>query len=484
MSEQKIRAPELPGTLEWFNTDRPIQLAEQRGKVVLLHFWTSCSINCMHVLLDLAWLERKYGDNLMVVGIHTPKFPNERVGENVQKAINRYYIRHPVISDPGFTMWQQYKIKAWPSIIYIDPEGHIRGILRGEGRRKQLDELIGKSLEAAQAKGIYSAMPFRTASKNEIASELKFPGKILATKERLFISDSGHNRVLEVMHNGRILHNYGGGSSGLVDGHTIDASFNNPQGLAYVEGSVLVADANNHAIRKISLSTRDVETVAGTGKQGGVLVQQSSDPAGTLLNSPWGLAYKDGTLFIAMAGSHQIWNMSLSGGYINVYSGSGREDIVDGAPETACFAQPMALALGEDIEPVLLVVDAETSAIRVIRLRDSFTRTLIGTGLFDFGDEDGKGAAVKLQHPMGACYDAQRKGLWIADSFNHKIKFLNLTQQSVTTLKLDHPLSEPGGLSINGNTLWIANTNAHEVLSVDLSTREVTPLEVFAVETN
>lgn len=485
MSANKIKAPELPAELAWFNTDRPIHLAEQRGKVVLLNFWTSCSINCMHVLQDLAWLERKYENDLMVIGVHTPKFPNERNRETVQKAINRNYIRHPVASDPGFKMWQQYSIKAWPSIIYIDPEGYIRGVLRGEGRRKQLDEMIGKSLEQAQAKGIYSAMPYRPSVKAERPSELKFPGKILATKERLYISDSGNNRILEAMHNGRIMHTYGGGTAGLVDGNTYEASFNNPQGVALMDGgNLLVADTGNHAIRKINLSTRDVETVAGNGQQGKILGQRSENPLGISLNSPWDILYKEGKAYIAMAGSHQIWVMSLNSGYIDVLSGSGREDILDGPPEVACYAQPTGLSIGEDIEPVLFITDSETSAIRALRFRDASTRTIIGKGLFEFGDQDGKGIEVRLQHPMDVDYDPQRKGLWICDSFNHKIKFLNLTQQSVTTLELERKLAEPGGATILGNTLWVANTNAHEILSIDLATREVTPLEVYSVETD
>lgn len=483
MSGQKIRAPELPADLEWFNTDRPIQLAEQRGKVVLLHFWTSCSINCMHVLQELAWLERTHADNLMVVGIHTPKFPNERLTETVQKAINRYYIRHPVVSDPGFKMWQQYNIKAWPSLIYIDPEGYIRGVLRGEGRRKQLDEMITKSLEQAQAKGVYSAMPYRASPKPEKASELKFPGNVLASNERLFISDSGNNRILEAMPNGRIMHIYGGGTAGLVDGNTSEACFNNPQGMTLMEGGILlVADTGNHAIRKINLSTRDVETVAGNGRLSKTLAERSEDLLGTSLNSPWDIIYKDGMAYIAMAGSHQIWVMSLNSGYIDIFSGNGREDLRDGPPEVACYAQPSALSIGEDVEPVIFVADAESSSIRVVRFRDSSTRTIVGKGLFEFGDADGKGVEAKLQHPLGIEYDPQRKGVWIADSFNHKIKFLNLTQQAVTSLKLDRTLSEPGGISIMGNTLWVANTNAHEILSIDLGTREVTELEVFAVE--
>jgi len=148
----------------------------------------------MHILPDLAWLERRYPDTLTVIGIHTPKFPNERIGDNVQKAVNRHYIRHPVAHDASFSVWQQYGIKAWPTLIYIDPEGYIVGALRGEGRRKQLDQMIEQSIKDAEAKGTLVRSRTEVKLWPEPDLELKFPGKVLATHERLFISDSAHNR--------------------------------------------------------------------------------------------------------------------------------------------------------------------------------------------------------------------------------------------------------------------------------------------------
>lgn len=482
MSTPRIRAPELPDNLEWFNTDAPLRLAEQRGKVVLLDFWTYCCVNCMHVLPDLAWLERKYGDRLMVIGIHSPKFPNERVAENVQKAINRHYIRHPVVNDPGLTLWKKYAIKAWPSIIFIDAEGYIVGVLRGEGRRKQLDQMIETALQQADDKGLVPGSGFRPAVIPEPAAELKFPGKIHARKDHLWIADTGHNRVLDCLPNGRILRAYGTNSPGLVDGSPIDASFTSPQGMCIVEGHLYVADTGNHAIRKIDLTTYEVETVAGTGKRAKAAPKGPSNPLETDLNSPWDIAYHNRILYIAMAGSHQLWQLSLSNEMISVCAGTGREDITDGSPDYACFAQPSGLSVGEDIEPVLFVADAETSAIRATRFRDNHTRTLIGKGLFDFGDHDGNGREALLQHPMCVSYDPQRKGLWIADTFNNKIKFMNLTQQQVTTLKIDRPLNEPSGVSVQGNSLYVANTNAHQVLQIDLASRQVNEIEIFSVE--
>lgn len=484
MNAPRVRAPELPDTLQWYNTDgKPVKLADLRGKVVLLDFWTYCCINCMHILPDLAWLERRYPDTLTVIGIHTPKFPNERIGENVQKAVNRHYIRHPVAHDESFSVWQQYAIKAWPTIIYIDPEGYIVGSLRGEGRRKQLDQMIEQSIKEAEAKGTLVRSRTEVKLWPEPNLELKFPGKVLVTRERLFISDSAHNRVLECMPNGRILRVYGSGAPGQLDGMTTDAAFDNPQGLACVENHLYVADTGNHLIRKIDLVTHEVATVAGLGKIGRVKTfELFEDALKVPLNSPWDLAYHSGTLYIAMAGSHQIWAFNLSKNTLRVYAGTGVESIENGNVETATFAQPSALTIGEDLETMLYIADAESSAIRSIRLRDKYVNTLVGKGLFDFGEKDGNGTEALMQHPMGLVFDAKRKALWVADSFNQRIRHIKVSNNTVSSLRLSQPLAEPGGLSIHEDMLWVANTNAHNIVKINIKTGEMEQVEIFSIE--
>ena len=486
MTTPKVRAPELPDTLQWYNTDgKPIKLADLRGKVVLLDFWTYCCVNCQHILPDLAWLEKRYPDTLTVIGLHTPKFPNERIGQNVQKAVNRHYIRHPVAHDESFSVWQQYGVKAWPTIIYIDPEGYIVGALRGEGRRRQLDQMIEKSIAEAKEKGtlVRSKTDVRLWPEPEL--ELKFPGKVLATSDRLFISDSAHNRVLECMPNGRILRVYGSGAAGQLDGIGNEAAFDNPQGLECIANHLYVADSGNHLIRKIDLVTHEVSTAAGLGKIGRVKSFQTfENPLEVPLNSPWDLSYHNGSLYIAMAGSHQIWILDLSKNTLQVYAGTGSESIENGNVETSTFAQPSALSIGEDLETMLFIADAETSAIRSIRLRDNYVNTMVGKGLFDFGEKDGKGAEAKMQHPMGVVFDPKRKALWVADTFNQRIRYIKISNNTVSTMKLPHPLAEPGGLSIQGDDLWIANTNAHNIVKINIKSGEMEQVEIYSIETD
>ena len=471
----RVRAPALPEDLEWLNTDAPLRLEDQLGKVVLLDFWTYCCINCMHVLPDLRYLEKKYPQSLTVIGLHSPKFPNERVLGHVQKAINRYHIRHPVANDPGFTVWRLYGIRAWPSIAFIDPEGYVVGILSGEGRRRQLDELIQKQLGEAERKGIRrdSALPVR--QQPEPAGTLLFPGKVLATRRRLYISNSGRNTVLEANHDGVVLRRFGSGTPGLLDGAGEEAGFNNPQGLALVGEYLFVADTDNHAVRRIHLLHGDVTTAAGIGQQGRITDRQYTDPSHAALNSPWDLAFHDGLLYIAMAGQHQIWTMHLGVHTIGPYAGSGREDLVDGGAERAAFAQPSGLAIGGD---TLYVADSEASAIRAIRLPHQAVTTLVGMGLFEFGDADGVGRGARLQHPLGVAYDAARGALWVADTYNSKIRKIDLSSKAVSTMTPDCGLDEPGGLSLLGDRLWIADTNAHRVVVVNLADGSCQALEI------
>ncbi len=466
MSEPRIHAPELPSDLEWFNTEHPIRLAEQRGKVVLLDFWTYCCVNCMHVLPDLRYLEDKYPDELVVVGVHSPKFPNERVGEQVQKAINRHHIRHPVLNDPKLTLWRQYGIRAWPSIIFIDPEGYVLGVLRGEGRRRQLDMLIEEQLEKAEQAGLRNPAPLEVRLRPEPVSDLSFPGKVLATGNRVYISDSGHNRVVEATHDGRITRLFGSRGGGFTDGQGEEAAFCNPQGLALVDDFLYVADTDNHAIRRIHLRDGDVQTVAGTGAQGRYEGMFYADPLQAPLNSPWDLAYRDGMLYIAMAGQHQLWALQLAQNTISRFAGSGREGIDDGDPEQATLAQPSGLSVGQD---VLYVADSETSALRTARLPGGRMTTIIGSGLFDFGDQDGPAKEARLQHPLGVAFDAARRRVWIADTFNNKIKYMDIYSNVISSQPLCLRLNEPGGISAHGDQLWIANTNAHEILRLDIN---------------
>lgn len=457
-------APPLPENLVWVNARQSPRLDTLRGRVVLLHFWTYSNVNSQNVLPDLRYLENKYHDGLTVLGIHTPKFATERNEPNVLKATNRHYVRHPVATDPDFACWQLYGIRAWPSLAVIDPEGRVAGIFPGEGRRAELDTLVGELLEEAAAHDarVYETQP--PVSKPEPKLPLRFPGKLLATDNMLYVCDSGHNRVLECNHDGRVLRQFGSGNPGFWDGRGVDAGFSNPQGIAQIKDYLYVADLGNHAIRRIRLLSGDVDTIAGTGTQGRAVVTDAPEPQTIPLNSPRDLAASGEKLFIAAAGQNQVWALDLARQRLGVFAGSGRHGLSDGLGGAAQFAQPSGLATHGQ---VLYVADADSSSVRSVRFLDLQVKTLVGVGLYDFGDVDGLPAAVRLQYPSALAVDPGGSILWVADTYNNKIKALSLRGGGVRTLALPYRFHEPTGISVGSGSLWIANTNAHEVVRID-----------------
>lgn len=483
-----VRAPEFPEGMQWLNTDKPLRLAELRGKIVLLDFWTYCCINCMHILPDLAYLERKYRNELVVIGVHAAKFANEREADNIRQAILRYEIEHPVINDHQFQIWQHYTARAWPTLIIIRPDGYVLGYLSGEGNREMLVKVIDELIIEAENAGILDRTPRQFAlEKDRVVNDaLSFPGKVEAhaASNQLFIADSNHNRIVITDLEGQVQDVAGSGDIGQADGDFATASFNHPQGMA-LDGDILyVADTENHLLRKLDLNARTVTTIAGTGEQ----AREYNIPGtGTqvALNSPWDLHLLGTELFIAMAGPHQIWVMHLDSGNLEPYAGSGREEVIDDARLQAAMAQPSGLTSdGEQ----LFVADSETSAIRAVTLGlNGRVQTIIGEGLFEFGDQDGTGKeVVRLQHPLGVAYHDSL--LYVADTYNHKIKKIGpATSTSVTYLGTGQPgrddganpsFFEPGGLSVAAGHLYIADTNNHAIRVADLATGEVRTLRL------
>jgi sugar lactone lactonase YvrE/thiol-disulfide isomerase/thioredoxin len=483
-------APELDGGVAWLNTKDPIKLADLRGRVVVLDFWTLCCINCIHTLPDLAKLEAKYPGVLVVIGVHTPKFPHEKKTESIRKAVLRYEVKHPVINDAEGILWRRYRADAWPTIFLIDPAGHIDRWGSGEGLYEALDKRIGELVKAYRAKKRLKEdlLPFQLARLKESANRpLYFPGKVLADGpgNRLFIADSTHHRIVITDLQGKKIAVAGTGKSGRDDGPFEKASFSDPQGMALVGQTLYVADRKNHRIRALDLKAHTVRAVAGTGEQdrgfraGGAALK-------TALNSPWDLLARDGKLFIAMAGDHQIWTLDLERGRVDPYAGNGREFLKDGSLDQASFAQPSGLAADGKH---LYVADSETSSIRSVPLdpTDGEVKTIVGEGLFEFGDEDGVGSNVRLQHALGVAYRGGK--LYVADTYNSKIKVIDPVKASCVTLPLKAAagdkgplLNEPGGLSFAGDRLYVADTSSHRIRVIDLKGRTIATLPLEGVE--
>ncbi|MFO1021695.1 MAG: thioredoxin-like domain-containing protein [Planctomycetales bacterium] len=485
----RFPAPSLDGGKSWLNTSGEISLKDLKGKIVLLDFWTFCCINCMHILPDLKYLEHKYSKDLVVIGVHSAKFDNEKDTENIRRAILRYEIEHPVINDANMTVWQKFNVHSWPTLVVIDPEGKYCGHLSGEGNREVLDKLIGAMIKYHRAKGTLDETPVQFGlERNKVkAGALKFPGKILADEagKRLFISDSNHNRIVIAGVDGNVEAVIGSGAIGKQDGDYATATFDHPQGMALVGDQLYVADTENHLLRQVDLKAKTVTTLAGTGHQSHNRALDGGRLRETALNSPWDLVYVNDKLYIAMAGPHQIWVMDPAKKTIQPYAGSGREDILNGSLGDCALAQPSGIVTDGQF---LYVVDSEGSAVRKVPLDHSKkVSTIVGASdlpqgrtLFEFGDVDGIGANARLQHPLGIAIRGEN--LFVADSYNHKIKQVSLADKSSKTVlgngsagnKLSPPqFSEPAGLAFLGDNLYIADTNNHRICVVDTKSKEM-----------
>lgn len=487
--ERGRKAPELVGGIAWLNTDKPFKIHEDlRGKFVLLDFWTFCCINCIHTLPDLARLEEKYAKQLVVIGVHSAKFENEKKTENIRKAILRYQIRHPVVNDAEQAIWDAYGCQSWPTLVLIDPEGNLIGATSGEGNYELLDRVIARLIPEFRNKKTLNETPIHFALEKELVQPLNFPGKVLADEKsnRLFIADSTNHRIVITDLQGNKIAIAGSGEPGNVDGSFSQARFNDPQGMCLKDNILFVADRKNHQIRALDLTQQTVKTVAGTGQQDRENRAIGGPARRTGMNSPWDLLLgPDGLIYIAMAGHHQIWTFDPKEDRLDPYAGDGRENIRDGSLFEALFAQPSGLTHDGKY---LYVADSEVSAIRAVPFGGrGQVRTLVGKGLFVFGDVDGPASEARLQHALGVQYVDGL--LYVADTYNSKIKTVDPQSGETKTFVggdrggwLTGPtFNEPAGLSYAAGQLFVADTNAHRIRIVDLKTRAVSTLALKGV---
>lgn len=474
----RVRAPELVGKGGWLNTGGSgLTLAGLRGRIVLLDFWTFCCINCLHVLDELRELEQKHSDTVVIIGVHSPKFVHEAEHAAVVDAVERYEVHHPVLDDPELATWKQYAVRAWPTLVVIDPEGYVVAQHAGEGHAHAIGKLV-EELEAEHAakgtlrrgEGPYAhpspdhhpPTSFAPRSMEPVATDLRFPGKaLLLPSGNFLVSDSTRHQLVELAADGEsVVRRVGHGERGFGPG-----AFNEPQGLAPLpDGRIAVADTVNHAVRAYDPVSGTVETLAGTGSQWWQGSPAHGPALEVALSSPWDVAWWNDRLWIAMAGVHQLWTYDPATGTVGVAAGTTNEGLVDGPAAEAWFAQPSGLAATEDR---LWVADSETSALRYVeRDGDGFAvRTAVGTGLFDFGHRDGPAEQALLQHPLGvtALPDGS---VAVSDTYNHALRRYDPVTGEVTTLATD--LREPSDAVLVGDDIVVVESARHRLTRLRL----------------
>jgi len=457
--QPRVRAPELTGR-GWLNTGgRSLTLSDLRGKVVLLDFWTFCCINCLHVLDELRPLEEKYGDALVIVGVHSPKFEHERDPAALAAAVERYGVHHPVLDDADMRMWQQYAAKAWPTLSVIDPQGYVVASMAGEGHAEGLMRLLDELITVHEAKGTLHRGDGPYVPPAASDTLLRFPGKAIELPNgNLLVSDSARHSLVELTADGEsLVRRFGTGERGRADGPAAVASFSEPQGLCLLpEGTadydVVVADTVNHLLRGLRLATGEVVTVAGTGRP-----WRSAADDGESLSSPWDVAWFESQVIVAMAGIHQLWWFDPAGGGTGVYAGTTVESLRDGKLPDVWMAQPSGLSAAGDR---LWVADSETSALRWVEAGE--LHTAVGQGLFDFGHVDGPAPEALLQHPLGVCALPDGSVL-IADTYNGAVRRFDPSTGEVSTV--DSGLAEPSDILLTrAGAVFVVESGAHRLV--------------------
>ncbi|MGW4594813.1 thioredoxin-like domain-containing protein [Streptomyces sp. NPDC004457] len=461
----RVRAPELIGKGGWLNTgETQYTLADLRGRIVVLDFWTFCCINCLHVLDELRELEEKHRDTLVVIGVHSPKFVHEAEHQAVADAVERYGVAHPVLDDPELATWKQYAVRAWPTLVVIDPEGYVVAQHAGEGHVHAIERLVTELEAEHEAKGTLRRGDGPYVPPEPEPTTLRFPGKALLLPSGTFlVSDTTRHQLVELAGDAEtVVRRIGAGTRGFTDGGPGEAAFNEPQGLALLDdGSVVVADTVNHALRRLDPATGEVTTLAGTGKQWWQGSATSGPAREVDLSSPWDVAVFGGKVWIAMAGVHQLWTYDPAGRTVAVAAGTTNEGLVDGPAAEAWFAQPSGLAATADR---LWLADSETSALRWVD-PDGQVHTAVGTGLFDFGHRDGAAGQALLQHPLGvtALPDGS---VAVADTYNHALRRYDPATGEVTTLATD--LREPSDAVLAGGDIVVVESARHRLTRLRL----------------
>ncbi|MEU4486218.1 thioredoxin-like domain-containing protein [Streptomyces purpurascens] len=471
----RVRAPELIGKGGWLNTGgQQYTLADLRGRIVVLDFWTFCCINCLHVLDELRELEEKHRDTVVVIGVHSPKFVHEAEHQAVVDAVERYGVEHPVLDDPELATWKQYAVRAWPTLVVIDPEGYVVAQHAGEGHVHAIERLVEELETEHAAKGTLRRGDGPYVAPEPEPTVLRFPGKVLLLPSGNFlVSDTTRHQLVELAEDGEsVVRRIGSGARGFADGDASTVTFNEPQGLALLDDdSVVVADTVNHALRRLDLTTGEVTTLAGTGRQWWQGSPTSGPAREVDLSSPWDVARWQGRVWIAMAGVHQLWAYDPADATVTVTAGTTNEGLVDGPGGEAWFAQPSGLAATPER---LWLADSETSALRWVE-PDGSVHTAVGTGLFDFGHRDGAAEQALLQHPLGvtALPDGS---VAVSDTYNHALRRYDPATGEVTTLATD--LREPSDAVLAGDDIVVVESARHRLTRLRLPEEAVKVAEV------
>ena len=451
-------AYELSDKLDWLNAE-PQRIAAHRGRIVILLFWSASSVYCHNILHDLAQIQRKWPDSVSVLAIHLPKFNAEQDAKLLGEAVTRLDIGFPVANDREWITWQHYAAHSWPGMALIDGKGRHVADFVGDDQTAALEARISSMLESS-----VSAAPkpgtLKAKARSKVFSTLNAPSGLAIANGLLYIADAGHHRILECAIDGRIIREFGNGVPLFLDGSAADSSFHRPTALAVFREHVYVADTGNHAVRRLSLLHGSVDTLLGDGRPGFHVAESGHEAAAVRLNNPSGLCIHQDSLIVADTGNNRLGIFNLSNPQFQNLVGGGAFGLLDGVGDRARLAHPLGLAGSQNF---LYMVEGTASALRTVAVPEGRVNTLIGHGLYQFGNADGTRQAAAMQHPTGVVVDEARGTAWIADAYNRKVRSYHLKSNQLSTIGLMQNLVRPSALALDAESLWIADSAGNHV---------------------
>ena len=463
------RAVDLPKSGIWLNA-APATLQELRGRPVVLAFVNGASVWSMQRVAEVARWQARNPGRLQLLVVQVPRFEFEREPQQSLKLLRRHGVSAPIVLDAHWDTWRQFEVQSWPTLVLLDAYGQERERLVGAGA--ELDRALNSLCEGVPR-------PLEDDDAREINAEprlpLLFPAGLVATAERIYVADTGHHRILECNHAGRILRQFGLGSADLINGGLGEAAFNRPQGLALVRDVLYVADTGNHALRRINLTSGQVDTLCGNGRVGAPSAGVLAQPWDTALNHPVGVAVADNQIYVAMAGDNHIWSYDLGAKELRWRAGAGPVEVRDGSGHLAAFAQPCSVVA---VQHTLYVADALGSAIRSVQLRNDLVQTLVGQGPWESGNVDGPRLRARLQYPQALAMGPDSPLLWIADAGNGSLRTLRLGGGDLSTVNLPRRLHGPAALAVAAGAIWIAEADANAVLRFDPLSGELSEVPI------
>ncbi len=489
-----VKAVEFPVKLKWLNTPEPLSLETLRGHAVLLCFWNCFTPECLRAAAEVAELADRFKTRpLAIIGVHSSRF-GEAIGpESVASSALRLGMQYPLVMDVNLEVWNAYGISAWPSFIIIDADSNVRGAVTGEGKMAALERALKAALDEGEKAGLLADKPARFHKIPGPPSLLAFPGKLEIDRKRghIFISDTGHHRILQCALEGdssaKLIMGYGSGRAGFSDGRSSGASFNSPMGLSLSGGTLYVADMENHAVRSVDMKTGAVTTLAGNGRPG-FSASYNGTPLKIALNAPMDIVSDGANLYIAMAGLHQVWQLDIENNYISNFIGAGIESMIDGPFGNSGLAKPCGLSLRGNR---LFIAEGNSSALRCADLSTHRLTTLIGIGIFDFGYVDGHFSDARMLHCQGI--EAVGEKIFIADTYNNAVRYADLMGTVIYTLvsrKTEStfrtvpgpegplPLFEPGDVAYYNGKVYIADSGNHLIRVLDLGRQTLSVLDI------